>query len=62
MVADYDAEIAAQRVVVIERAGCVSGYMVAWPEEEAYFIDNNGVEATCQGAGFGRRFIEMQLR
>ena len=44
MVADYDAEIAAQRVVVIERAGCVSGYMVAWPEEEAYFIDNNGVE------------------
>ena len=58
MAADYDAEIAAQRVVVRERAGYVAGYMVAWPEEDAYFIDNIGVEAECQGVGFGRRLIE----
>jgi hypothetical protein len=32
MVADFDAEIAAQRVVVVEVAGEVDGYMIAWPE------------------------------
>ncbi len=32
MVADFDAEIAAHRIVVIETAGKVSGYMIAWPK------------------------------
>ena len=58
MVADYDAEIAAHHVVVIEAAGKVCGYMVAWPEADAYFIDNIGVDPGCQGDGLGRRLIE----
>jgi len=56
--ADYDAEIAAQRVVVIEVAGEVSGYMIGWPEADAYFIDNIAVHPGCQGHGLGRRLIE----
>lgn len=58
MVADYAAEIAAHRVVVIETAEKVTGYMVAWPEADAYFIDNIGVDPGHQGEGLGRRLIE----
>ena len=59
MVADFGAEIAAQRVVVIEMAGKVSGYMIAWPEADAYFIDNIAVDPERQGEGLGRRLIEQ---
>lgn len=58
MIADYEAEVAARRVVVIEAAGKVSGYMVAWPEPDAYFIDNIAVDPECQGEGLGRCLIE----
>jgi ribosomal protein S18 acetylase RimI-like enzyme len=58
MIADYEAEIAAQRAVVIEVAGKVSGYMIAWPEADAYFIDNIAVDPKSQGEGLGRRLIE----
>ena len=58
MMADYGAEIAAQRVVVVEMAGEVHGYMIAWPEVDAYFIDNIAVDPRCQGHGLGRYLIE----
>ena len=58
MTADYEAEVAAQRTVVIEVAGTVDGYMVAWPEDDAYFIDNIGVEPSRQGTGLGHRLLE----
>ena len=58
MAADFDAEIAAHRVVVIEAAGKVSGYMVAWPEADAYFIDDLAVDPGCHGDGLGRRLID----
>jgi ribosomal protein S18 acetylase RimI-like enzyme len=58
MVADYEAEVAANRAVVIEAAGSVQGYMIAWPESDAYFIDNIGVDPACQGGGLGRRLID----
>jgi ribosomal protein S18 acetylase RimI-like enzyme len=58
MAADFDAEIAAHRVVVIEAAGNVSGYMIAWPEVDAYFIDAIAVDPGCQGHGLGRRLID----
>ena len=58
MVADFDAEIAAHRIVVIETAGKVSGYMIAWPEADAYLIDNIAVDSACQGEGLGRRLME----
>jgi ribosomal protein S18 acetylase RimI-like enzyme len=58
MVADFAAAIAAQLVVVIEAAGEVGGYMIAWPEADAYFIDNIAVDPARQGEGLGRRLIE----
>jgi ribosomal protein S18 acetylase RimI-like enzyme len=58
MLADYEGDVAAQRVVVVEAAGRVDGYLVAWPEADAYFIENIGVDPGCQGAGLGRRLMD----
>lgn len=57
MTADYDADVAARRAVVIEADARVCGYMVAWPEGDAYFIEDIGVEPLHQGSGLGRRLI-----
>ena len=61
MVADYEADVAAQRAVVIEIAGEVRGYMIGWPEGDAYFIENIGVDPRHHGHGLGRRLIEHAM-
>ncbi len=58
MVADYEAAVAANHAVVIEAAGGVRGYMIGWPESDAYFIDNIGVDPEYQGGGLGRCLID----
>jgi len=57
MLADFAAEIAAGRVVVIEVARAVAGYLISWPKMEAYFIDNIAVDPAHQGLGLGRQLI-----
>ena len=58
MVADFPAEVAAGRVVVIGTAGAVDGYMIAWPETDAYFIDNIAIDPARQGEGLGRQLMD----
>lgn len=58
MVADYDAAVTANHAVVIEAAGSILGYMIGWPESDAYFIENIGVDPEYQGGGLGRRLID----
>jgi len=58
MRADFAAEIAADHVVVIETAGAVNGYMIAWSEPDAYVIDNIAVDPARQGQGLGRQLID----
>jgi ribosomal protein S18 acetylase RimI-like enzyme len=58
MAADFAAEVAASHVVVVEAMGSVRGYMVAWPEGDAYFIENIAVDPKSQGDGLGRRLID----
>jgi len=58
MVADFAAEVAAGRVVVIGTAGAVDGYMIAWPETDAYVIDNIAIDPARQGEGLGRQLID----
>lgn len=58
MAADYDTDVAARRAVVIEADAKLCGYMVAWPQADAYFIENIGIEPQYQGSGLGRRLIE----
>jgi ribosomal protein S18 acetylase RimI-like enzyme len=61
MVADFTAQIAANHVVVIATAELVTGYMVAWPESDAYFLDNIAVDPTWQGEGLGRQLIDHAI-
>ena len=58
MVADFAAEVAAGHVVVIGTAGAVDGYMIAWPEADAYFIDNIAIDPARQGEGLGRQLMD----
>lgn len=58
MAADYEADIAAQRAVVLEIARNICGYLVAWPEADGYFIENIGIDPMYQGRGLGRRLID----
>jgi ribosomal protein S18 acetylase RimI-like enzyme len=58
MLADFAAAIAADHVVVIETGGVVDGYIIAWPEDDAYFVDNVAIDPARQGEGLGRRLID----
>src|SRR5262249_36950610 len=58
MLTDFAAEIAEERVVVIETTGAVHGYLIAWPQADAYFIDNIAVDPAQQGEGLGRQLID----
>src|SRR5262245_37777936 len=49
MVADFAAEVASGHVVVIGTAGALDGYLIGWPETDAYFIDNIAVDPAQQG-------------
>jgi ribosomal protein S18 acetylase RimI-like enzyme len=61
MGADFAAEIAAGHAFVVESEGEVAGYMVAWAEPDAYFIDNIAVDPTRQGSGLGRELINRAV-
>lgn len=58
MVADFLTEIAANHVLVIEIDDMVAGYMIAWPELDAYFIDSIAIDPARQGEGLGRQLID----
>src|SRR5262249_1637164 len=58
MVADFAAEVAAGHVVVIATAGAVDGYMIAWPETDAYLVDNIAIDPARQGEGLGRQLMD----
>ena len=58
MVADFAARIAAGHAVVAEDGDGIKGYMISWPEADAYFIDNIAVDPEHQG----RRSRQMSDR
>jgi ribosomal protein S18 acetylase RimI-like enzyme len=58
MVADFAAAIARGTTVVIETDGEVRGFMIAWSEADAYFVDNIAVDPVEQGRGLGRKLFE----
>src|SRR5207245_5917183 len=58
MVADFAGHIAADHVVVVEAAGVLDGYMVAWAEIDAYFVHNLSVDPAPQGRGVGGNLVQ----
>jgi len=61
MVTDFVAAIASDHVVVIETAGVIAGYLVGWPETDAYFIDNIAIDPDRQGEGLGRKLMDHAI-
>jgi ribosomal protein S18 acetylase RimI-like enzyme len=61
MLAGFATHIARNTATVIEIEGQVRGFMIAWPETNAYFIDNIAVEPIAQGRGLGRTLIEYAV-
>jgi ribosomal protein S18 acetylase RimI-like enzyme len=61
MVADFAAAIAYGTTVVIETDGEVRGFMIAWSEADAYFVDNIAVDPVEQGRGLGRKLFERAV-
>ena len=61
MVADFAGHISRDEVVVIEDDGALHGFMIAWPEADAYVVDNLAVHPAVQGKGFGRKLIEYAV-
>jgi ribosomal protein S18 acetylase RimI-like enzyme len=58
MTANYEDAVRAGRIVVLDVERNVIGYLVGWPEDSAYFVENIGIDPNLQGKGWGRRLID----
>jgi ribosomal protein S18 acetylase RimI-like enzyme len=58
MVADFLSFIARDVLVVIEEEDALRGFLIAWPEADAYLIDNVAIDPLGQGRGLGRKLFE----
>jgi ribosomal protein S18 acetylase RimI-like enzyme len=61
MLADFPALIAGGFGTVVEFAGNVAGYLIGWPEQDAYLIDNIAVDPAWQGRGFARKLMDHAI-
>ena len=65
MLADFEAQVAAGQVTVLEAAGRLHGLIVMFPEADHLFVENVAVWPDAQGHGYGRRllvFAESEAR
>jgi ribosomal protein S18 acetylase RimI-like enzyme len=61
MSADYAAAITAGHATVVESDGFVIGYLIGWPDGDAYFIKNVAVDPARQSEGFGRALLQHAI-
>jgi ribosomal protein S18 acetylase RimI-like enzyme len=61
MLADFPAFIAAGSAVVIENSGELAGYLIGWPEPDAYLVDNIAIDPARQGQGLARKLIDHTI-
>jgi ribosomal protein S18 acetylase RimI-like enzyme len=61
MLADFPAFVSAGFVVVIESDGELVGYMIGWPEADAYLVDNIAVDVAWQGRGLARKLVDHAI-
>jgi ribosomal protein S18 acetylase RimI-like enzyme len=62
MLDDYARVIRDHDVSVAERAGKIVGVLVVWEAGEGFLLDNVAVHPDGQGAGIGRRLLELAER
>lgn len=61
MSADYATSVTAGRAIVIESDGAVVGYLIGWPESDAFFVENLAVDPVRQGEGFGHALLQYAI-
>ena len=54
MLADFEAQVAAGWVTVLEKAEFLHGFIVMFPEADHLFVENLAVWPDVQGVGYGR--------
>jgi len=59
MLDDYALVIGTHDVTVAECDGEIGGVLVVREAEEGFLLDNIAVHPDCQGAGVGRRLLEL---
>ena len=57
MLADFEAQVAAGWVTVLEAAGRILGLIVKFPEADHLFVENVAVWPDEQGRGYGYRLL-----
>ena len=57
MLADFEGQVAAGQVTVLEAAGRMLGLIVMFPESDHLFVENVAVWPGEQGKGCGRRLL-----
>ena len=60
MLADFEAQVAAGQVTVLEAAGRLRGLIVMFPEADHLFVENVAVWPDAQGHGYGRRLLLLR--
>ncbi len=58
MVADFETLVASGKVWVLDAEGVV-GYVVMYPHDGAYQIDNLAVDPMFQGVGYGAQLLQF---
>lgn len=54
---DFGAAMSAEDLWVAETKGAVLGYVVAYPDDKAWMLENVAVHPSAHGLGIGRRLI-----
>ena len=57
MLADFEAQVAAGQVTVLEAEGRLRGLIVMFPGADHLFVENVAVWPDAQGRGYGRRLL-----
>ena len=57
MLADFEGQVAAGRVTVLEAAGRMLGLIVMFSEADHLFVENVAIWPSEQGRGYGRRLL-----
>ncbi len=57
MAADFDAHVARGEALVIENANGVQGFIIQFPKDDGWFVENIAIDPAYQGQGLGKSLM-----